>query len=144
MARYGFGAVGSVTTSGAAQWEIRAGSTIRLKVYEIGFFLTAATATTFGLGRPAAIGVGTGGVAPLPYDAGDAAASSLVAVSWGTTAPTAPANYFRRASLPATVGNGLIWRWSENAPLIVPASGSIVLWNLATNAACNVYVEYDE
>jgi hypothetical protein len=143
MARYGIGQVGTIVTTAAAQWELRA-PTVRLRVYEIGFFLTAATASTIGLGRPAAIGVGGGGVAPLGYDSAEAAATALAAVSWVTTAPTAPANYIRRAQLPAAIGNGMIWRWADNAPLIIPVAGSIVLWNLATNSLCNIYVEYDE
>ena len=41
------------------------------------------------------------------------------------------------------LGAGVIWTFSD-VGLVVPASSSIVLWNLGTNAAIQWYFEWDE
>ena len=131
------------TISGAdatAGWEIRTGATLgRVKVHEIGFFLAAATASTVGLGRPAAIGVTpTTPVDFQPEDPNDVLATGTIqsALAW-TTGPTVPANLIRRISLPATIGTGVIWTFPEG--LVIPVSGSLVLWNLAINSVLDAY-----
>ncbi|HYB92385.1 MAG TPA: hypothetical protein VEC38_15215 [Candidatus Binataceae bacterium] len=132
---YSLSTPSTVTTSSAPAAEFRAGSSNRAVILEVGIFLGAATASTYGVGRPAAIGVTpTSPVLGLAEDPADAAATAETAVAWGT-APTAPAHFFRHIALPATVGAGVIWTWSEGQELIVPAAGSIVLWNVATNSA---------
>ena len=57
MALYSIGVRTTSGTTGTAAWEIRSSSTDRLFIVEIGIFLAAATASTYGLGRPAAIGI---------------------------------------------------------------------------------------
>jgi hypothetical protein len=47
----------------------------------------------------------------------------------------------RRISLPATVGTGVIWTFSDG--LVIPVSGSIVLWNLGTNGVVDAYAVVD-
>lgn len=127
-------------TNATAAWEIRTGATPgRLKILEIGVFLAAATASVFGLGRPQAIGITpTTPVDLLPEDPNDVIASGVVqsALAWGT-GPTVPTAFSRRISLPATIGTGVIWTFPEG--LVIPVSKSIVLWNLATNGACDCY-----
>ena len=127
-------------TAGAAAWEIRTGATPgRAKLVELGFFLAAATASQFGIGRPQAIGdTPTTPVDFLPDDPNDVLASGVIqsALAWGT-GPTVPTAYRRRISLPATVGSGVIWTWPEG--LVIPVSNSIVLWNIGTNAVVDAY-----
>jgi hypothetical protein len=134
----------SGTASGSAAWEIRTGATPgRAKVLEIGFFLAAATASTFGLGRPAAIGVTpTSPVDFLPEDPSDVLATGVVqsALAW-TTGPTAPTNFLRRISLPASVGTGVIWTFPKG--IVIPVSGSLVLWNSALNGVVDAYAIID-
>jgi hypothetical protein len=109
-------------TDAAAAWEIRTGATPgRAKIMEIGIFLAAATASVFGIGRPAAIG-------DTP--------TVQSALAWGT-GPTVPAAFLRRISLPATIGTGVIFSWPQG--LTIPVSSSIVLWNLGTNAVVDAY-----
>jgi len=135
--------LGVRTTSGVTAepcWEIRTGATPgRAKVLEIGFFLAAATSTTIGLGRPAAIGVTpTSPVDFLPEDPNDVIASGVVqsSLAWGTK-PTIPTAFLRRISLPATIGTGVIWTFPEG--LTIPVSDGLVLWNLDTNSVLDAY-----
>jgi hypothetical protein len=127
-------------TTGTAAWEIITGATPgRAKVMEIGFFLAAATASTIGLGRPAAVGITpTTPVDFLPEDPNDVLAAGVVqsAVAWGT-GPTIPAAFLRRIALPATIGTGVIWTFPEG--LVIPVSSSLILWNLGTNSVLDAY-----
>jgi hypothetical protein len=109
---------------------------------EIGIFLAGATASTFGLGRPAAIGqTPTAPITVLAEDPGDPAGTVTTALAWGT-GPTAPTNFFRRISLPATVGTGVIWTFPRG--LVIPVSSSIVIWNLSSMGVSDIYVVVDE
>lgn len=127
-------------TAAAAAWEIRAGSTpARAKLVEIGFFLAAATASQYGIGYPQAIGdTPTTPVDFIVEDANDVLASGVIqsALAWGT-GPTVPTAYLRRIALPATVGTGVIWTFPKG--IVIPASGSIVLWNIGTNGVVDAY-----
>lgn len=130
----------TAVTAGTAGWEIRTGATPgRAKVFEIGFFLAAATATTIGLGRPAAIGITpTSPVNFLPEDPNDVIASGVVqsSLAWATP-PTVPTAFLRRVSLPATIGTGVIWTFPKG--ITIPVSYGLVLWNIATGSAVDAY-----
>ncbi|MBA2706318.1 MAG: hypothetical protein H0U59_00755 [Gemmatimonadaceae bacterium] len=145
MARYSLGSRTTATASGVANWELRSTATDRLRVMELGIVVAAATASTFGLGRPAAIGVTpTSPVTILAEDSGDAAGTGTVALAWGT-APTAPTGsaYLRRVATPASIGAGIVWTFGENG-LVVPISSSIVIYNLSTTGVADIYVVVDE
>jgi hypothetical protein len=142
MALYTHAARTTATAAGA-NWELRA-STDRLYVLEIGIFMGAATASTFGLGRPAAIGVTpTSPVTVQAMDPADPAGLATTAVAWGT-APTSPTStiYLRRVGLTNVIGAGIIWTFPK--PLVVAASGSLVVYNLATNGVADIYCVIDE
>ncbi len=145
MSRYGHAQRTSGVTSGVATWELRSTATDRLRIVEIGVFMAAATASTFGLGRPAAIGVTpTSPGTVIAEDVADPAGTGTTAVAWGT-APTAPTSgfYLRRISLAGSIGAGVIWTFGPTG-LIVPISSSIVIYNLATNGIADIYVVVDE
>jgi hypothetical protein len=130
-----------VTTATPAL-ELRTGATLRAKVLEIDVFLAAATASTYGIGRPQAIGVTpTAPVSVQPEDSADPAGSAQTALAWGTP-PTIPLAFFRRIALPATIGTGVIWTFPRG--LVIPAANSLVLWNLATNGVVDCNVVEDE
>lgn len=147
MARYSLRTRTTVTTSGAASYELICTSAARrIRLMELGIFLGAATASTYGLGRPAAIGVTpTSPVAFLPEDPADVTGLSTTAVAWGT-GPTVPANFFRVVALPATIGAGIIWSFGP-AGLVIPNTGisTLVLWNITANSAVtDVYAVIDD
>jgi hypothetical protein len=132
------------TTTGAANLEIIAASGVGYRLLEVGITINAATASAFGLGVPAAKGVGaTSPVTVLAEDQNNTTAgNTTTALAWGTTAPTVPTNFFRRVSLPATIGAGIIWTFPRG--IMVPKNTSLVLWNLSTTSAADVWIVLDE
>lgn len=142
MARYSLGSRTTGTASGAAAWEFRTGASYRGKIMEIGISLATAVASTLGLGRPAAIGVTpTTPVTLLALDPNDGPSVNQTALAWAT-GPTVPTAFIKRITIPGTIGFGVIWQWANG--LIVPASSSLVIWNLALNGLFDVYVDTDE
>lgn len=133
----------------AAFLEIRNTSARRLLIEEIGVTLGAATATGVGLVRATSQGTGGASTAtPQAEDPSQAASPVTLAVNAFTLAPTfTAANAMRRLTLPAAIGAGLIWTWPQSDRLIVPASGSLVLYNSHTAAGAagiEVYVIHTE
>jgi hypothetical protein len=145
MAIYSHAARTITVTSGVATWELRTAAGGRAHIREIGIFMAAATASTFGLGRPAAIGVTpTSPVTGLGEDPAEPAGLSSTAVAWAT-APTAPTNayYHRRIGLPAAIGSGVIWTFGLGE-LVVSISSSIAIYCLATNGVADIYCKWHE
>lgn len=132
----------TVTTTGAAAWDVKAGSANRPAIMELSINLGAATASTYGIGRAGNTPTQTSPVLLQAEDPNDAAAVSGCAVAW-SVAPTIPSAFFRRVSLPATTGSGIIWTFPRG--LVLAASASLLAWNLATNSAStNIHVVADE
>ena len=142
MAIYSLANRTSATGSAAACLEVRTTSTDRARIMEVGITINAATASVFGLGRPAAIGVTpTTPVTVLAEEPAEAAGTCTTALAWGT-GPTVPTNFFRRVSLPATVGAGIVWTFPRG--LIISISSSIVVWNITTVSVADIWVVVDE
>lgn len=130
------------TTTTAACFELRAAASVRPKLLEMSIIQATGTACSYGLGRPQAIGVTpTSPQTMLRDDPNDAAATSQVALAWATS-PTVPLNYHRRWNSAATVGVGIVWTFPRG--LVIPASGSLVIWNISTTVACDVNAVVDE
>lgn len=143
MAIYSLALNGTVTTTGAASWDVKAAATNRPRVMELGYVNGAATASTYGYGRSANTATQTSPVLVQAEDPADAAALTGCAVAW-SVAPTLPTQFFRRASIPATIGAGIIYTFPRGLAL-ANSSSSLVQWNLATNSAVyNTYVVVDE
>jgi hypothetical protein len=122
--------------------EIFTSATDRAAILEIGISIVAATASTFGLGRPAAMGITpTAPVTLLPEDSGSPAGTVQTALAWGTQ-PTVPTAFLRRVSLPATIGAGIIWTFPRG--LIIPVSFSIVIWNITAVSLADIWIVVDE
>jgi hypothetical protein len=113
-------------------------------VREIGVYLAAATASIYGLGRPAAKGVApTSPVNVLCEDGIELGGlNALTAIAWTTTAPTAPTQFMRRVQFPATISASVVWTFEKG--LYIPADSTIVLWNLQLNGVVDVHVVIDE
>lgn len=132
MAIYSLALNSTVTTTGAAAMDAKSSSANSPRIMEIGVNLGAATASTYGLGRSGNVPTQTSPVLLQAENPGDPAAVTGLAVAW-SVAPTVPAQFFRRTSLPATVGTGIIWTFPRG--LVLAVTTSMLLWNLATNAA---------
>lgn len=124
----------TVTTIAAACFELRAGASNSPKLFQLDILLAAATASVYGIGRPAAIGntPTTPQTVLAEEQANIPTGQTTTALAWGTP-PTVPANFFRRIPLPATIGAGYIATFPRG--LGIPAAGSIVLWNITANSA---------
>ena len=139
-----------VTAAGGATWEIRTDASHKVALHELGLSQVTAVAGTYGLGKPAAIGVNP--TTPVTFlDEGDGgtahgtpgpAATTTACVAWTTTAPTVPTNFNRRLTCAATIGQGTIWTWPRG--LMIPVTSSIVLWIIATAPVLDVYATIDE
>lgn len=121
--------------------EIIAGAAARPRIMEIGIFMAAATESVFGIGRPAAIGLTpTTPVTMGAEDNGDPAGEVTTALAWATP-PTVPTLFFRRISLAAAVGTGVIFTFPKG--LYIPAAGSIVVWNITATGVSDIHVVVD-
>jgi len=142
MAIYSLALNTTVTTTGAACWDIKAAATNRPAIMEISINLGAATASTYGLGRAGNTPTQTSPVLVQAEDPGDPAGISGCALAW-SVAPTIPVQFLRRVSLPATIGAGIIWTFPRG--LVLATGQSLLIWNLAANSALTqIHVVVDE
>jgi hypothetical protein len=112
---------------------------------ELGFSQVSAPGVipTYGIGRPAAIGINPT-IMQNFIDEGDGnAPTSLTtaAVAWGI-APTVPTNFNRRVSTAIATGAGIILTFPRGFG--IPVSSSVVIWIIAATTACDVYSVVDE
>lgn len=131
------------TTNGTitqAMCELRTG-TPRVKLMEHAYTTNVGTAQSLGLGRPAAQGITPVNVAFQAEDPSDAASATNVSLSWATS-PTVPAQFFRRWSLPATVGAGWIVTFPRG--LVIAGSASLVIWNITAAQVGDIWHLIDE
>lgn len=142
MAIYSLCLQTTVTTTGAASWDVKASASNSPKIMELGINLAAGTASTYGFGRAGNSTTQTGAVLLQAENPADPAGQSGCAVAWGST-PTTPAQFFRRIGLPATIATGVIWTFPRG--LTLAASAQFLIWNGAVNsAATNIWVVADE
>jgi hypothetical protein len=130
----------------AAYVTLNTASSRRAFVREQGFFTTAATASSIGMNTPANTPTNAAQIAPLPKDSADASSTMTIAVSWSTV-PTTPTNaYFRKVTLGAAVGAGVIWKVALDERWILAKSAYWVWWNYggSTASALDGYIEADE
>lgn len=143
MARYTAG-VRTTATAIGPMFDIRTAATDRIFVLEIGIFSTAATAITAGVIRPLTTGTTSTTTAGQAEDPANPAGTGLIGTAWSVT-PTIAATpiYLRRFVTPAAIGNGIIWTFG-GVGLVVPASSSLLVWNIAIGPVCDIYVAWDE
>lgn len=134
MAIYSLQLDTTVTTTGAACMDIRAGTANSPKVMEIAINLKAATASTYGLTRASNNPTQTSPVLVQAENPADPAGVTGSALSW-SVAPTTAGNYLRRIGFPNVIGNGIIWTFPRGLVLTngAVANATLLIWNLATN-----------
>jgi len=144
MAIYSQGVNTTVGTTTAPSLDLKAAAANSPKLMEYAINLGAATASTYGLGRPANDGsvAQTSPILVQAENPSDPAGQTGSAVAWGT-APTVPTVFLRRIFLPATIGAGVIWTFPRG--LTLPVTKGVVQWNIAASAAStNVWAVLDE
>lgn len=141
MALYSAGSRTTNLTITQASWELRSASSVRPKVLELSIIQATATSQSLGLGRPQALGITPVNVLFQADDPGDPAATSNYSLSWGTS-PTVPLIFHRRWNSAATIGVGIVWTFPRG--LVLPVSGSLVVWNITTALASDINCALDE
>jgi hypothetical protein len=143
MAIYSLSLASTVGTTTVASWDVKAAASNEPALMELGVMNGAATACTYGYGRSANTPTQTSPVLVLAEDVDRPTGLTGCAVAW-SVAPTVPANYFRRAYLPATIGSGMIFTFPRGI-ILAAAAASLVQWNIAAcSAAVFVHCVVDE
>lgn len=107
-------------------WQLRSNTTNRLRIIELGITVNTAptTAPLFQISRAtASLGTASTSLTGLALDSNDAAATGIFESAW-SVAPTINTTYHRMMGLPVTAGNGFIWTWPVDSPLIIGDSGT--------------------
>lgn len=107
-------------------WQLRSNTANRLRVIEIGISVSVAptTAPLFQISRAtASLGTASTSQTGLALDSNDATATGIFESAW-SGAPTINTTYHRMLGLPVTAGNGFIWTWPVDSPLIIGDSGT--------------------
>lgn len=143
MAIYSLSQRTTVTAIAAASHAFLSPATNEAALMEWGYFNGAATACVVGLGRSANTPTLTSGVAFLAEDEGRPTGLTQGAVAFGT-APTVPAQFFRRFSMAALVGAAVVFTFPRG--IVLPAGGqAIVAWNITANSAVvDIHAVVDE
>ena len=132
----------SGASSGTAALEIIAGSNNAFSLKEIGLTLNAGTATTLGMGAPAANGTTPTSVVVLSEDQGNTTTGATSGALTWATGPTLPTAFVRRVSLPATVGAGIVWTFPRGFNVL--KSTTEIIWNFVTGSVLDVWYVLDE
>lgn len=115
---------------------------VKFTLLECSLVQVTGTASSYGLGRPAALAITPGTLALLQRDdSADPACVTNTALTWGTS-PTAPTIYHRRYNSAATIGVGIIWTFPRG--LKIPVSGALVIFNITATVALDVNFAGDE
>jgi len=141
MALYSLSLASTVVTTTAPSWDCKPGAN-ESKIMEVGVVNGAATACTYGYGKSANVPTQTSAVTLLDEQGGGGSGVATCAVAW-STAPTVPAQFYRRVYLAATIGVGYIYSIPKG--IVMTATASFVQWNIATSSALvSVHVVSDE
>lgn len=144
-----FSAAG-VNSANAVLANLKTAASDRAFIREIGVFIEVAStnAPQYGLMRMNAVGTGTITTATvLFHDPADGTNATTLETAWATTRPTVTGGSGRRTMVPNTIGNGVIWDFT-NRPLVVPVSTGlcVVMVNAsgATTGTHGGYVVWEE
>jgi hypothetical protein len=132
----------SGSTSSSAALEIIAGTNNAFSLKELGVTIAAATASSFGFGQPGTKGTTPTTVTVLAEDQGNTTTGNTTgALTWGT-GPLVPTNSWRRVSLPATIGAGIVWTFPRGINQLKTVTS--VLWNFVSGSVADVWFVVDE
>lgn len=144
MAKYEAAVASPAAASGAAFVNLWTPTARSARVLEICLTLEAATASIPGLARTTARGTQTTTMVGQALDPLTGASTVQFDSVWSVQ-PTLAATNMRRGSFNA-IGQGIVWRWDDTDPLVVPAAAGLALVNRGAGAASilDVYFQWDE
>lgn len=133
----------SNVTINNAIMELIAAANDGFDLLEVGLTLNNATASVFGFGQPAAIGVTPTTPKTVLAEMGETtqAGKSTSAVAWATS-PTNPTNYQRRLSLPASIGAAFILTFPRK--FRIAKAKTLTLNNIIAGGIADVWWVVDE
>lgn len=145
MATYSLRVITPAAATVAAYATIHTPSGRKARIYEMGAFCNAATASSFGVIRSSNTPVASTSTVGAAEDPLSGASTVNVDTAW-STAPTVGTSFLRGFVSQATIGAGVIWTWPLNAPLVIDVSSWLVLWNFGAGAgsALTFYAKWDE
>lgn len=142
MSQASIGLRTSNTTIANAAVQLYTSASVKFRLLECSLIQVTGTASSYGLGRPAALAITPGTTAVLQRDdSNDPASVTTTALTYGTS-PTAPTIYHRRWNSAATIGVGIVWTFPRG--LIIPISGALVIFNITATVALDVNFAGDE
>ena len=132
----------SNTTINNASVQLYTTAAVKFRLLECSLVQVTGTASSYGLGRPAALAITPGTITVLQRDdSADPACVTSTALTYGTS-PTAPTVYLRRWNSAATVGVGIVWTFPRG--IMIPVSGALVVFNVSATVALDVNFAGDE
>jgi hypothetical protein len=145
---------GGINTAGPQlYWQLRTNGSNRIKIIEIGISISVApsTAPTFQISRATtSLGTASTTLAGQPLDPAEVAATGILESGW-SSAPSINTTYHRIFGFPLTAGNGFIWTWPVDEPLVIgsnAAAHALQITNAnasgATTGTFVAYVVWDE
>ena len=152
MAVYSVGvSKAGVNTANTVMWQLKAASTLRARIREIGISISVApsTAPLFALARSTATGTSSTTVLGQALDAADAAAVTTFDSAW-SSAPTFSTSgpFINQFGMPVTAGSGVIWTFGYGEELVIPVSGGLCIANInasgSTTGTMVCYVKWIE
>jgi len=146
MARYArSNSKAGVNAANTIMWQLRGGTSQRLKVLEIGLGVKGAptTAPGFQLVRTTAIGTSSTTALGDAYDPADAAAIGTLDSAWSVV-PTLATPTLRETVMAVTAGGQTFWSFYDE-PLVVPASATVglaIVNTVATGTTLGTFVTH--
>ena len=134
LASAGF-SISGVNTAATNLLNLKASSTNPCRVLEVGIFYTVLSTTPYDIGLIRMNAVGTGTItstAGAHHETG-ATATTVLETAWVTTRPTSTGSFFRRATIPLTLGAGYILPLGSG--IFVPISGGLILQGISASGA---------
>jgi hypothetical protein len=125
------------TTAGTVIASIRNPASNQIKVYGFSMFAFTAPTTSgeFYLAIAATLGTGTvTGVTGVATDRSPRTPLGVLATAWATAAPTAIGSPLEGFACGPNIGAGIVWQWSPDDELYLPASNELVLVSNAGTA----------
>ncbi len=142
MALASLGLRTSTLTINQASAQLLCTAGVKCRILELSVIQATATAQSLGFGRPAVNAVTPGTTSTFQRDdSADPACVTTVSLTYGTS-PTAPAPYIRRWNGAATIGVGFVMTFPRG--LIVPVSGTFVVFNITAAVANDLNIAIDE
>jgi hypothetical protein len=140
-----------VNTANTVLAEIRASSSARVFLEELGVSMAVLPSTAPRLVLARATNTPAGGTnnTPVPLDPDDGASLTSLILTGQSTAPTftTAGPWGQVGGLPLTLGSGFLWTFPGNG-LVIPRSASLLLANLlasgATLGSFDIYAKWRE